>query len=79
MTELTKFYAEMLLLRQFDQLCLDLKKKDLIYSGYHPYEGQEAVAVGFCAALRRDDALPFNPSSALSCSGEGLYAGIGPD
>ena len=57
MTELTKFYAEMLLLRQFDQLCLDLKKKDLIYSGYHPYEGQEAVAVGFCAALRRDDAL----------------------
>lgn len=57
MTELTKFYAEMLLLRQFDQLCLDLKKKDLIFSGYHPYEGQEAVAVGFCAALRRDDVL----------------------
>lgn len=57
MNELKKFYGEMLLLRQFDQLCLDLKKKDLIFSGYHPYEGQEAVAVGFCAALRRDDAL----------------------
>ncbi len=52
MNELKKLYGDMLLLRLFDQQCLDLKKKDLIYSGYHPYEGQEAVAVGFCGALR---------------------------
>ena len=33
MDELKKFYDEMLLLRLFDQQCLDLKKKDIIYSG----------------------------------------------
>jgi len=54
---LESLYREMLLLRHFDELCLELKTKDLIYSGYHPYEGQEAVAVGFCGALRRDDLL----------------------
>jgi len=50
-------YEEMLLLRHFDQLSMQLKLKDLIYSGYHPYEGQEAVAVGFCGVLEKDDVL----------------------
>ena len=54
---LKKLYEEMLLLRRFDELSMRLKMKDLIYSGYHPYEGQEAVAVGFCGALREDDVL----------------------
>ena len=57
MNQLKKFYEEMLLLRLFDQQCMDLKKKDIIYSGYHPYEGQEAVAVGFCGALKPEDVL----------------------
>jgi len=56
-TRLQGLYEEMLLLRHFDQLSMRLKLKDLIYSGYHPYEGQEAVAVGFCGALERDDVL----------------------
>lgn len=57
MTPLGTLYEAMLLLRRFDQLAMRLKMKDLIYSGYHPYEGQEAVAVGFCGALRKDDVL----------------------
>jgi len=56
-TRLQALYEDMLLLRRFDQLALRLKMKDLIYSGYHPYEGQEAVAVGFCGALDKDDVL----------------------
>ena len=48
-------YRRMLLLRRFDEMCMQLKLKDLIYSGYHPYVGQEAVAVGFCDPLRADD------------------------
>jgi len=56
-SSLKTLYGEMLLLRRFDQLAMRLKMKDLIYSGYHPYEGQEAVAVGFCGALRADDVL----------------------
>ena len=54
---LKNLYEEMLLLRRFDKLSMRLKMKDLIYSGYHPTEGQEAVAVGFCGALRDDDVL----------------------
>lgn len=54
---LLTLYEQMLLLRRFDQLSMRLKMKDLIYSGYHPYEGQEAAAVGFCGALREDDVL----------------------
>jgi TPP-dependent pyruvate/acetoin dehydrogenase alpha subunit len=77
MDELKKLYGEMLLLRQFDQLCLDLKKKDLIYSGYHPYEGQEAVAVGFCGALKPSDVLlsthrPHCHAVAKGCTLEGV-------
>jgi pyruvate dehydrogenase E1 component alpha subunit len=77
MNELKEFYAQMLLLRLFDQQCMDLKKKDLIYSGYHPYEGQEAVAVGFCAALQPDDVLlsthrPHCHAVAKGCSLEAV-------
>ena len=54
---LVALYEELVTLREFDELALALKKKDIIYSGYHPYIGQEAVAVGFCGALERDDVL----------------------
>ncbi len=55
--ELLNLYRRMSLLRQFDELCRQLKMKDLIFSGYHPYIGQEAVAVGFCSSLRREDVV----------------------
>lgn len=54
---LMELYRLMARLRAFDELCLALKMKDLIYSGYHPYVGQEAVAAGFCPPLRPDDAV----------------------
>jgi TPP-dependent pyruvate/acetoin dehydrogenase alpha subunit len=54
---LLRLYHQMLLLRRFDELCMQLKMKDLIFSGYHPYYGQEAVAVGFCSELRREDVV----------------------
>ena len=55
--KLLKLYEEMVTLREFDELSLALKKKDQVYSGYHPYIGQEAVAVGFCGALKHEDVL----------------------
>ncbi len=54
---LLELYRRMALLRQFDELCRQLKMKDLIFSGYHPYVGQEAVAVGFCSSLRTEDVV----------------------
>ena len=57
---LLTLYRQMLVLRCFDEMCLDLKMKDLIMDGFHPYSGQEAVAVGVCAAVRPDDAVLSN-------------------
>ncbi len=72
-------YKEMIALREFDELCLALKKKDLIYSGYHPYVGQEAVAVGFCGALEQKDVLLSTHRShchavAQGCPRNGILA-----
>jgi TPP-dependent pyruvate/acetoin dehydrogenase alpha subunit len=76
---LRDLYKDMLLLRHFDQLLMRLKMKDLIYSGYHPYEGQEAVAIGFCGALRNDDVLlsthrPHCHALAKGCSIEAVLS-----
>jgi TPP-dependent pyruvate/acetoin dehydrogenase alpha subunit len=53
--------------------------KDQIYSGYHPYEGQEAVAVGFCGGLKRDDVVlsthrPHGHAVAKGCSLEAILS-----
>jgi TPP-dependent pyruvate/acetoin dehydrogenase alpha subunit len=48
-------YRQMRLIRRFDETCMELKKQDLIMNGFHPYSGEEAVAVGVCAAIGPDD------------------------
>ena len=55
--ELLSLYRQMLVLRHIDEMCLKLKMKDLIMNGFHPYSGQEAVAVGVCSVLNPDDAV----------------------
>ncbi|MBL7697174.1 MAG: thiamine pyrophosphate-dependent dehydrogenase E1 component subunit alpha [Chitinophagaceae bacterium] len=61
-TQLT-LYNKMVLLRHFDDMCRKLKMEDLIWSGYHPYTGQEAVAAGCCSQLKQDDCLLGNHRS----------------
>jgi TPP-dependent pyruvate/acetoin dehydrogenase alpha subunit len=55
--KLLKLYHQMLVLRHFDERCLELKMQDLIMNGFHPYSGEEAVAVGICSHLKPDDAV----------------------
>lgn len=64
-------YRQMVLLRRFDEMCLDLKMKDLIMDGFHPYSGEEAVAVGVCAAVRPGDAVlsTHRPQGHSLCKG----------
>ena len=74
-----ELHKQMLELRLFDELCRNLKLKDLVWSGYHPYEGQEAVAVGFCGTLTRDDVLlsthrPHCHAVAKGCSMRSVLA-----
>jgi len=54
-SRLLDLYRQMVLIRRLDEMCLQLKLKDLIMDGFHPYSGQEAVAVGVCSALRPED------------------------
>ena len=54
---LLEHYRMMVYLRRFDLQCAQLKSKDIIYSGYHPTIGQEAIAAGFIPALNDDDVV----------------------
>lgn len=54
-TDLRAYYRAMLLIRRFEERCNALFLQGRIPSTLHLYMGQEAVAVGVCSALRRDD------------------------
>lgn len=52
-----ELYRQMRLIRRFEERVVDLVNADEIAGVTHEYIGQEAVAVGVCAALRPDDVL----------------------
>jgi acetoin:2,6-dichlorophenolindophenol oxidoreductase subunit alpha len=50
-------YRVMRLIRRFEERAIELVRSGEIVSGIHPCIGQEAVAAGIGAALRRDDVM----------------------
>lgn len=54
------FYRTMRLIRRFEERAMDLVRSGDIVSGIHACIGQEAVAAGTGAALRRDDIMLAN-------------------
>ena len=54
---LLRLYRDMLLIRRFEERASELRMAGLIPGFLHPYIGQEAVAVGVCAALGPDAAI----------------------
>lgn len=52
---LMQLYRTMLLIRYFEEAAAELLEKKLIHCPTHLYIGQEAVAAGVSAALRKDD------------------------
>jgi TPP-dependent pyruvate/acetoin dehydrogenase alpha subunit len=55
--DLPGLYRSMRLIRAFEECALAMVKSGEIVGGIHPYIGEEAVAVGVCAALRPDDLI----------------------
>jgi acetoin:2,6-dichlorophenolindophenol oxidoreductase subunit alpha len=53
-------YRTIRLIRRFEERAIELVKSGDIVSGIHPCIGQEAVAAGIGAALRRDDVMMAN-------------------
>jgi pyruvate dehydrogenase E1 component alpha subunit len=56
----TDLYRIIRLIRRFEERAIELVRSGDIVSGIHPCIGQEAVAAGIGAALRRDDILMAN-------------------
>lgn len=52
-----KFYSQMLLIRRFEEKCIELYSSEKIRGFLHVYIGEEAIAVGVMHALSADDAV----------------------
>lgn len=52
-----EFYREMLLIRRFEEKCVELYSSQKIRGFLHLYIGEEAIAVGVMNALGKDDAV----------------------
>ena len=55
--ELLELYRKMVLIRRFEEKASELRQAGFIPGFLHPYIGQEAVAVGTCAALQASDVI----------------------
>jgi pyruvate dehydrogenase E1 component alpha subunit len=53
--DLLHMYQTMLLIRRFEEQCIQFYQGGQMRGSLHPCIGQEATAVGACFALRRDD------------------------
>ncbi|HEV8438606.1 MAG TPA: thiamine pyrophosphate-dependent dehydrogenase E1 component subunit alpha [Methylomirabilota bacterium] len=53
--QLLHMLRTMILIREFDELAIQLRVAGKIYGAVHPYVGQEAVAVGVCSSLTVKD------------------------
>lgn len=53
----TKLYKEMLLIRRFEEKCVELYSNQKIRGFLHLYIGEEAIAVGLANSLTSEDAL----------------------
>src|SRR6266404_5636164 len=61
----------MILIREFDELAIQLRVAGKIYGAVHPYVGEEAVAVGVCAALRVTDRITSTHRGHGHCIAKG--------
>ena len=55
--ELLRLYRTMLLIRRCEEQLAQSHQRGLVHGACHTYVGQEAIAVGVCAHLRRDDVV----------------------
>jgi len=56
-TKLLRYYRAMQLIRQTEEQLARCHQRGLIHGACHTYVGQEAVAVGVCSQLRREDVI----------------------
>jgi len=70
-TKLLEMYRGMLQIRFFEEKVFELYGQNLVPGTIHLYAGEEAVAVGVCANLRRDDYITSTHRGHGHCIAKG--------
>lgn len=70
-TKLLEIYQKMLTIRFFEEKVFELYGQNLVPGTIHLYAGEEAVAVGVCANLRRDDYITSTHRGHGHCIAKG--------
>ncbi len=66
-----KLLEDMYTIRFFEEKCKSLYKRGLLTGALHTYIGEEAVAVGVCSALRKDDYITSTHRGHGHCLAKG--------
>jgi len=69
--KLLEMYRKMLEIRHFEEKAFELYGQNLVPGTLHLYAGQEAVAVGVCANLRKDDYITSTHRGHGHCIAKG--------
>lgn len=69
--QLAEMYYRMWLIRYFDQSAMEQYRRGRMRGTTHAYVGEEAVAVGACAALRHDDYITSTHRGHGHCLAKG--------
>lgn len=69
--KLLKMYRQMLTIRFFEEKVFELYGQNLVPGTIHLYAGEEAVAVGVCANLRKDDYITSTHRGHGHCIAKG--------
>jgi len=70
-TQLVDMLRTMILIREFDELAIKLRTEGKITGAVHPYVGEEAIAVGVCAALNLTDRVTSTHRGHGHCIAKG--------
>jgi len=70
-SKLLEMYRQMLTIRFFEEEVFELYGQNLVPGTIHLYAGEEAVAVGVCANLRRDDYITSTHRGHGHCIAKG--------
>jgi len=68
---LTGIYRTLYTIRVFESQCVKLYRQGMIRGYFHPYLGEEAIAVGACAAIHQDDYITSTHRGHGHCIAKG--------
>ena len=69
--QITGIYKQLYTIRIFESRCIKLYRVGMIRGYFHPYLGEEAIAVGVCAALNPDDYITSTHRGHGHCIAKG--------